>query len=78
MLIIQLVAQSGTVNATGGGVVAGLFFTAFMGVYLVSLAALAWRPVAQDLSARWSKRLRPLGDGGEYGDEEILGDVLEY
>lgn len=78
VLIIQLVAQSGTVNATGGGVVAGLFFTAFMGVYLVSLAALAWRPVAQDLSARWSKRLRPLGDGGEYGDEEILGDVLEY
>lgn len=78
VLIIQMVASSGAVDGSVGGVFAGLFFTVATVGYCASIAALARRPVSLDLTERWSARLRPYGGTGEGAGHQELHDGLEY
>lgn len=78
VLIIQMIASSGMVDGSVGGVFAGLFVAVAAVAYCASLAALARRPVSQDLTDRWSARLRPRGGTGEEAGDQELHDGLEY
>lgn len=78
VLIIQMIASSGMVDGSVGGVFAGLFVAVAAVAYCASLAALARRPVSQNLTDRWSARLRPRGGTGEEAGDQELHDGLEY
>ena len=58
VLIIIIVAESGLVTATFGGVFLALVITATLAAYVVSLLYLARRPVHQNLTNRWSRRMK--------------------
>ena len=58
VLIIIVVAESGLVTATFGGVFLALVITATLAAYVVSLLYLARRPVHQNLTNRWSRRMK--------------------
>ena len=58
VLIIVIVAESGLVTATFGGVFLALVITATLAAYVVSLLYLARRPVHQNLTNRWSRRMK--------------------
>ena len=58
VLIIIIVAESGLVTATFGGVFLALVITAMLAAYVVSLLYLARRPVHQNLTNRWSRRMK--------------------
>jgi len=58
VLIIIIVAESGLVTATFGGVFLALVITAMLAAYVVSLLFLARRPVHQNLTNRWSRRMK--------------------
>ena len=58
VLIIIIVAESGLVTATFGGVFLALVITGTLAAYVVSLLYLARRPVHQNLTNRWSRRMK--------------------
>ena len=58
VLIIIIVAESGLVTAIFGGVFLALVITATLAAYVVSLLYLARRPVHQNLTNRWSRRMK--------------------
>ena len=58
VLVIIVVAESGLVTATFGGVFLALVITATLAAYVVSLLYLARRPVHQNLTNRWSRRMK--------------------
>jgi NRAMP (natural resistance-associated macrophage protein)-like metal ion transporter len=90
VLIVQTIHESGAVDGSVGGVFLGLFVALLSLAYCASLAALALRPVTQNLIPQVSKRLRPEGvladgvggvggGGGESGDGGGDGeDELQY
>lgn len=80
VLIIIIVAESGLVTATFGGVFLALVITATLAAYVVSLLYLARRPVHQNLTNRWSRRMK-LDTGGDvnlddtsWNNDELLPD----
>ena len=68
ILIVQTISESGAVDGSVGGVFLGLFIAMLSMAYCASLAALALRPVTQDLTSQVAKRLRP--DAKEEEEEE--------
>ena len=80
VLIIIIVAESGLVTATFGGVFLALVITATLAAYVVSLLYLARRPVHQNLTNRWSRRMKLDTaddvnlDDTSWNNDELLSD----
>ena len=80
VLIIIVVAESGLVTATFGGVFLALVITATLAAYVVSLLYLARRPVHQNLTNRWSRRMKLDTaddvnlDDTSWNNDELLSD----
>ncbi len=80
VLIIIIVAESGLVTATFGGVFLALVITATLAAYVVSLLYLARRPVHQNLTNRWSRRMKLATaddvnlDDTSWNNDELLPD----
>jgi len=80
VLVIIIVAESGLVTATFGGVFLGLIIACMLAGYVFSLLYLARRPVHQNLTSRWSRRMK-LDAGGDvnlddarWNNDELLPD----
>jgi manganese transport protein len=77
VLLINSIYESGAVNATAGGVLAGLSVAALAVCYVGSILWLAFRPVSQNFTTRVERRMRGsqwLTLGGLQEEEELRND----